>query len=345
MALTTELGRRPLRRVLGTFPYVVFRTPEGSVGVLEDRCPHRNVPLSDGRCVGETIECPYHGWRFGSDGTCRHIPALHAQPKAGHRARSLPVVVLGGIVFAGWGVGPDSAPSLPGGDGAEKEGGSRKETTLLRCVHYAGSLFSVVENALDVPHTSILHRGLFRGGERQRILVEVRRYRTRVEAEYLGEAPPRGLMARLLSGFRHGEVSVSHFDRFLLPNLLQVEYRLGEHARLLVSGFCRPISDYETALYAHVLVRTPLPRWLERLALRVVEPFAHLVVRQDQRVLRAQSETLRTFGEARPMSTDLDVLHSGVVRLLKEAETRLDDETVSEAADLPEEERTIEMLA
>jgi phenylpropionate dioxygenase-like ring-hydroxylating dioxygenase large terminal subunit len=71
-------------------PVVIGRTSEGDVFALRDICPHRGVPLSAGRlCAkgeavdGRTldaaqIECPYHGWRFGTDGRCAAIPSLTA---------------------------------------------------------------------------------------------------------------------------------------------------------------------------------------------------------------------------------------------------------------------------
>jgi len=47
---------------------------------LRDICPHRAAPLSAGRLHGDTVECPYHGWRFGTaDGVCRAIPSLTAE--------------------------------------------------------------------------------------------------------------------------------------------------------------------------------------------------------------------------------------------------------------------------
>lgn len=61
-------------------PVVVGRTPEGEVFALRDVCPHRLVPLSGGAQIetaGEwTLQCPYHGWRFGTDGGCRMMPSL-----------------------------------------------------------------------------------------------------------------------------------------------------------------------------------------------------------------------------------------------------------------------------
>ena len=58
-----ELGDAPLRRKLLGIPIVLFRGRQGDVGVLLDRCPHRNVPLSLGRVLDTgNLECPYHGW-------------------------------------------------------------------------------------------------------------------------------------------------------------------------------------------------------------------------------------------------------------------------------------------
>ncbi|MEO0785875.1 MAG: Rieske (2Fe-2S) protein [Pseudomonadota bacterium] len=69
-----------IRRLLHGKPVLVGRTLERQLFAMRDICPHRLVPLSAGRQVktaGEmTVECPYHGWRFGTDGVCRLIPSL-----------------------------------------------------------------------------------------------------------------------------------------------------------------------------------------------------------------------------------------------------------------------------
>lgn len=48
----------------------------GELVALRDRCPHRLVPLSAGKVVDDTVQCAYHGYRFGADGKCTAIPAL-----------------------------------------------------------------------------------------------------------------------------------------------------------------------------------------------------------------------------------------------------------------------------
>lgn len=55
---------------------VLFRTSEGGIAALADRCPHRFAPLSAGKVCdgGRSVECAYHGLRFGADGACVHNP-------------------------------------------------------------------------------------------------------------------------------------------------------------------------------------------------------------------------------------------------------------------------------
>ncbi|KAL4424531.1 hypothetical protein ABPG77_010111 [Micractinium sp. CCAP 211/92] len=56
-------------------PIVIWKDGEGRFRCLRDACPHRLVPLSDGRIApnGE-LQCPYHGWQFKGCGTCTLMP-------------------------------------------------------------------------------------------------------------------------------------------------------------------------------------------------------------------------------------------------------------------------------
>lgn len=65
------------RRVIAGQPINLGRDHDGEIFAMRDICPHRAAPLSAGCLKDGTVECPYHGWRFGIyDGACREIPAL-----------------------------------------------------------------------------------------------------------------------------------------------------------------------------------------------------------------------------------------------------------------------------
>ena len=65
-----ELGQVPLAvRVLGE-DIVLYRRSDGRAVALEDACPHRKLPLSQGRIQGDLLECGYHGLRFDCSGRC-----------------------------------------------------------------------------------------------------------------------------------------------------------------------------------------------------------------------------------------------------------------------------------
>lgn len=70
---------------------VLYRKPSGEVVALEDRCCHRQAPLSLGRKEGDALRCMYHGWKFGPDGQCIEIPG---QAKVVQKAcvRAFPVI-------------------------------------------------------------------------------------------------------------------------------------------------------------------------------------------------------------------------------------------------------------
>lgn len=307
-----ELTRGPLPRTVLGIPMVLFRSKAQTVTILLDRCPHRNVPLSQGKVREGELQCGYHGWRFGADGTCVAIPGLSTGlPGKGKRATSFPAREQDGLIWV-W-PDTDSTPDSP--PPPLPLAGKAGYTTLIHVVEMAGSVHAVIENALDVPHTAFLHAGLFRGeGTPHPIEAIVRRLGRSVEAEFIGEPAPKGLIGRILAP--KGGV-VEHFDRFILPSTAQVEYRLGERSHLMATSFCTPVTDFTTRLYGVAQFKLPLPGWLVAL---IAKPVVMKVLKQDARMLKTQSETIDAFGGEQFESTDIDLLGASILRLLKEAQ-------------------------
>ena len=86
---------KPLRVELMGLRYVTFRTDDGQAHVLRDVCVHRGGSLGKGWVREGGVVCPYHGWRFGGDGKCQHIPTLSdSKPPARAKVDSYPVKKL-----------------------------------------------------------------------------------------------------------------------------------------------------------------------------------------------------------------------------------------------------------
>jgi nitrite reductase (NADH) small subunit len=58
-----EIPRQGARVVAtGTGDIALFRTLDDAVFALDDRCPHKGGPLSQGIVHGHAVTCPLHNW-------------------------------------------------------------------------------------------------------------------------------------------------------------------------------------------------------------------------------------------------------------------------------------------
>jgi len=84
----TEIPRRGARCVETPRGRVaVFRTGDDRVFAIDDRCPHRGGPLSQGIVHGTSVTCPLHNWVIsletgraeGADEGCVHTIPLKVE--------------------------------------------------------------------------------------------------------------------------------------------------------------------------------------------------------------------------------------------------------------------------
>jgi phenylpropionate dioxygenase-like ring-hydroxylating dioxygenase large terminal subunit len=328
VAASRDVESKPTPFLLNELPLVTFRDSNGQGVVLLDRCAHRNAPLSAGRVIGENIRCHYHGWEFDGAGTCKAVPGLCGEPD--HPGRRVPSFACrdsqGWLwVYSEANVTPERGPyeircaDQPG------------YLTIRERLEMPGPLDAVAENALDVPHTAFVHAGLFRKNKGRRpIDVVVRSLDDGVEAEFIGEERPEGVAGRILAP-QGGEVF--HWDRFILPCIAQVEYRLSDRSHIIATTALTPRTPTVTDMFATVAVKAPIPNVILRTVFR---PVAMRILRQDMEILRRQTEQVSRFGAENFASTEIDVLGLRIKKLLREA--------VSGRASSPQDERRIKML-
>jgi phenylpropionate dioxygenase-like ring-hydroxylating dioxygenase large terminal subunit len=143
--------------------WVLWRDASGSPHMLPAACPHRGASLAQGRVVDGEIECPWHGFRFGTDGRCTSMPCEGegaAIPKAMHLT---PLVVREAheLVWAWWGDEREHYPEIPFFDHLGGLTGST-QTSYILPYHYS----RMVETNLDIHHTPFVHGNVIPVGAR-----------------------------------------------------------------------------------------------------------------------------------------------------------------------------------
>jgi len=78
---------------------VLFRTRSGAARVLDAYCAHLGAHLGEGgRVIGETVRCPFHGWRYDGSGACVEIPYCDKIPPRA-RLRGWDVLERNHLIF------------------------------------------------------------------------------------------------------------------------------------------------------------------------------------------------------------------------------------------------------
>src|SRR5688500_5318555 len=86
----------------------------GQAHAWQDLCVHRGAKLSLGRVDGQRLACAYHGWAYGGDGRCVHIPAHPEQsPPAKAVVRGYQVRERYGLLWVCLGTPSGDIPPFP----------------------------------------------------------------------------------------------------------------------------------------------------------------------------------------------------------------------------------------
>jgi phenylpropionate dioxygenase-like ring-hydroxylating dioxygenase large terminal subunit len=131
---------------------IAFRDANGQPAVRDAHCPHYGAHLGvGGKVVDGTVECPFHGWRFGADGRCTHAPFAERTPKVSIggfpvREHSGLILVYTGPAEPHWEV--PEIPETTAGDFARPIDDSRRARVHIQ---------EMRENIVDESHFHFIH--------------------------------------------------------------------------------------------------------------------------------------------------------------------------------------------
>ena len=145
--------------------YLLLGAENGTVSAVPDTCPHRGAQLSLGSFDGRELVCPYHGWRFGSDGRCVQQPAHPGRtPPSANDLAPLALRPEYGLWWVCLGDEPRNLPRYPAFDRY------RDQNILcdVRTVSAAGP--RLIENFLDLAHLPFVHEGSLGVGDHAEVV-------------------------------------------------------------------------------------------------------------------------------------------------------------------------------
>ena len=259
---------------------VLGRGADGLPFGLRDRCPHRGMALSRGRFDGDSLTCPFHGWRFGVDGRCRDVPTLSEHDAADFsriRVQPFPVRESAGFLWVNPHLG-QSAGDVP----AVPELGFEPAGSLVVELDVAASFDLTTLSLVDPGHVAFVHDSWwFRPSKQLREKVKT------------FEPVPHGFVMtshatttssplyRLLGGVPEVEIE------FRLPGARLERVRAGLK-RVANYTFATPLAPNRTRLTNALYWSMPALNLLAPLA----RPLMRQFLTQDQQVLQHAQEGL-----------------------------------------------------
>ena len=274
-----KCGQHLAQTVLGE-PLLIGRDQAGAVFALRDICPHRAMPLSYGRFDGREIECPYHGWRFATNGTCTLIPSLvqgqHIDTKK-ITARTYPCREVQGNIWVYFGAHCEPLPAVPTIPDLGNVPYRLAQSMVFPC-----AVDHAVVGLMDPAHGPFVHRSWW-----WRTRASIHEKAKAFGPSHLGftmrrHRPSSNSRAyRVLGGTPETEIS------FQLPGVRIEHVRAGRH---LFCGLTAVTPIDEARTHVHHLIYWTMP-WLT-LAKPLIRPFARSFLEQDRKVVERQQEGL-----------------------------------------------------
>lgn len=261
---------------------------------FDDVCPHRLVPLSEGRinASGE-LECPYHGWSFNGEGRCTRIPQMgEGGSPSGRRSSctSLPTCSAQGLLFVWTGdpatAGANDPPLVPL---LQEEGDGWADGWIVQDTFrdLPMDALTLLENVLDVSHVPFTHHKTVGNRENAAPVLAV------IQSE--GDS---GFEALWEEGPRRGRLG-SQFTHFRAPQLMWHDLDAKGFARILTVVYAVPIRRGECRLFARFpfQFKSALPRVFVGLRPRWLQHIGnHKVLEDDQVFLHWQERVLEAAG-------------------------------------------------
>jgi phenylpropionate dioxygenase-like ring-hydroxylating dioxygenase large terminal subunit len=273
-------GKMMSKKLLGE-PILLGRGSDGGVFALRDICPHRGIPLTDGRFDGREIECCYHGWRFDGAGRCTAIPSLVSSQGfdlSRIKVDAYPAREVQGNIWVFFGADPQSAPEIPVLPDVGERGPDLFDSVLL-----PSTIDHAVVGLMDPAHGPFVHRAWWWRSARSIHEKSKGFAASPYGFTMLRHAPSSNSKAyKLLGGTPETEIS------FSLPGVRIEHIIAGKHEVVNLTAVT-PLGEQETQINHAIYWTTPVLSLLKSL----LRPYVRAFLNQDRAVMVRQREGLK----------------------------------------------------
>ena len=134
----------------------LWRDAAGQIHALEDHCPHRGAPLSQGVMLGDRLACPYHGIEVRCDGVVTKVPGSPGCKLEGTRAALAfhAQEAFGAVFLFNSDTNIDTPPPLQ----MPEELSSPEYSHFLCYAEWRGDYRYAMDNVMDPMHGMFLHK-------------------------------------------------------------------------------------------------------------------------------------------------------------------------------------------
>ncbi len=290
---------------------VGYRSTDGSVVILEDRCPHRQLPLSKGQLLNDSIQCGYHGMTFNGRGQCIRIPGQDNIPSSAY-VRSYPVHEKNDIVFI-WMGNPEKANTDDIFD-MPQFNSEQWHVHQGDALHLQAHYMNVAENLVDPAHVSFVHPTTLGNAASEDIAVQVDVDSDVLVAwRWIRDAPPVGFFQKF-GGFE-GNVDRWHYYYLHLPCTAVIDFGSADvSAQLKESERDKGIRIFALHFLTPVNEHYTIDRWMhlrnaavgDEQASEQMDAMFRVAFNEDKEILAAIDEAERLPQTRKPLRLAID---------------------------------------
>jgi len=306
--LSQELkSNEALKRVIYDTPLALFRDKNGRPAALLDRCVHRGAQLSLGYYDQGELRCPYHGWKYNSQGEVTEIPSEGQGPcKGRHQQRAFKAIEQDGAVWVWMGDGEPKTETPPW---RFPNYGAAQWCHYFMITDFDNEVTNLVENFMDVPHTVFVHSGWFRDRQMTHVPMTVEAGQGEVLVTYHQPQDSIGFTRFLINPLNE---KMTHTDRFIFPNITRVDYTFGESSAFIINSQCTPVSTLKTRVYTYIAFKTLNYAFLLK---PLMQFYTRKVIQQDVEIMKNQGDNLKIFPDVPFRSSEADELHLAIEKI------------------------------